>query len=94
MLSTLIIFDGSNFYHKAKKLSPEIHLTNFDYRKLSEALADNKNITIEYCVGEIKREKNEKSKKIYNGQMALFDNLRKQKIIIKKGFMMKRKFLS
>jgi uncharacterized LabA/DUF88 family protein len=89
MHSTLIIFDGSNFYHKAKKLAPNIHLTNFDYRKLSEMLSS-KDCDIEYCVGEIKRESNnQKSKEMYNGQMALFDNLRKQKIIIKKGFMMK-----
>jgi uncharacterized LabA/DUF88 family protein len=26
---------------------------------------------------------------MYNGQMALFNNLKKQKIVIKKGFMMK-----
>jgi len=65
-------------------------LTSFDYRKLSELIVGNKDIDIEYCVGEIKREvDNEKSKKMYNGQMALFNNLKNQKIIIKKGFMMK-----
>ncbi|MFA5729971.1 MAG: NYN domain-containing protein [Candidatus Paceibacterota bacterium] len=90
MSSILVIFDGSNFYHKSKNLAPNIHLTNFDYRKLSEVLINNKDCDIEYCVGEIKRESNnQKSKEMYNGQMALFNNLRKQKIIIKKGFMMK-----
>jgi hypothetical protein len=53
-------------------------LTNFDYRKLSEILSGDKNCNIEYCVGEIKRESNnQKSKEMYNGQMSLFDNLRK-----------------
>ncbi|MFA5208002.1 MAG: NYN domain-containing protein [Candidatus Paceibacterota bacterium] len=90
MPSTLIIFDGSNFYHKSKKLAPNVHLTNFDYRKLSEILISGKDCDIEYCVGEIKRESNnQKSKDMYNGQMALFNNLRRQKIVIKKGFMMK-----
>ena len=90
MPSTLIIFDGSNFYHKSKKIAPNIHLTNFDYRKLSELIARNIDIDIEYCVGEIKREiDNEKSKMMYNGQMALFNNLKNRKIIVKKGFMMK-----
>jgi len=89
MQSALVIFDGSNFYHKAKKLSPNIHLTSFNYRKLSEMLSS-KDCDIEYCVGEIKRENNnQKSKEIYNGQMVLFNNLRNHKIIIKKGFMMK-----
>ena len=90
MPSTLIIFDGSNFYHKSKKIAPNVHLTNFDYRKLSELIARNIDIDIEYCVGEIKREiDNEKSKMMYNGQMALFNNLKNRKIIVKKGFMMK-----
>ena len=90
MPKTLVIFDGSNFYHKSKKVAPNIHLTNFDYRKLSEILIGNNDCDIEYCVGEIKRESNnQKSKDMYNGQMALFNNLRNQKIIIKKGFMMK-----
>jgi len=90
MPSNLIIFDGSNFYHKAKKIAPDVHLANFNYRKLSEILAGSADNDVEYCVGEIKRERdNEKSKGMYNGQMILFDTLQKQNIVVKKGFMMK-----
>lgn len=92
MKKDLIIFDGSNFYHGAKRLLPEIHLTNYNYRKLAEAIAKNKNNHIEYCVGEIKQEKrNPKSRQLYAAQQKLFYNLEKQKIEIKKGYMLKNK---
>ena len=90
MNKNLVIFDGSNFYHKAKKLAPDIHLTNFNYRKLAETLTGSAENDIEYCIGEIKRDSNNfKSKQMYNGQMALFNTLRRQKVVVKKGFMMK-----
>ena len=87
----LVIFDGSNFYHKSKRLAPEVHLTYFNYRKLAETITNSKDgLEIEYCVGEIKRERNSpKSKSMYNGQMALFNTLGLQKVTIHKGFMMK-----
>jgi len=86
-----VIFDGSNFYHKSKRLAPEVHLTYFNYRKLAEIITGSKdNLDIEYCVGEIKRERNNsKSRAMYNGQMALFSTLGLQSIAINKGFMMK-----
>jgi uncharacterized LabA/DUF88 family protein len=87
----LVIFDGSNFYHKSKRLAPEVHLTYFNYRKLAEIITGSKSgMNIEYCVGEIKRERNNaKSRAMYNGQMALFSTLGAQNITINKGFMMK-----
>lgn len=91
MSKKLVIFDGSNFYHKSKRLAPEVHLTYFNYRKLAELITKSKDdLAIEYCVGEIKRERdNEKSRLMYNSQMALFYTLRLQNITIHKGFMMK-----
>ena len=91
MSKKLVIFDGSNFYHKSKRLVPEMHLTYFNYRKLAEIITNSKdNLDIEYCVGEIKRERNNsKSRAMYNGQMALFNTLGLQDITIHKGFMMK-----
>jgi len=92
MIKDLVIFDGSNFYHHAKKLSPKTHLTDFNYRKLAELIAGSKNIKVEYCVGEIRQEKhNKKSIKMYANQQALFYNLEKQHILIKKGYMLKNK---
>lgn len=89
MKKDLIIFGGSNFYHGAKHLSPRTHLTSFNYRGLAEKIAENKNVEIEYCVGEIIQKKhNEKSFKLYANQQALFYNLEQQKIMIKKGFML------
>jgi uncharacterized protein (TIGR00288 family) len=91
-MKTLVIFDGSNFYHYAKKVCPTIHLTNFDYKKLTEIISGRTNCVIEYCVGEIKRERdNAKSEKMYAGQQSLFYNLYKQGIKVIKGFMLKTK---
>ena len=91
MNKNLVIFDGSNFYHKSKKLAPSVHLSNFNYRKLAEALTKSQDNAIEYCVGEIRPQKldNDKSKSMYAGQQALFYCLQKQGITVKKGFMLK-----
>ena len=62
MSKNLVIFDGSNFYHKAKHLAPHIHLSVFNYRKLAEELAAGTETDIEYCVGEIKLEKHSDAK--------------------------------
>lgn len=49
-----------------------------------------KKVTILYCVGEIKRENNnKKSEGMYAQQQSLFYNLEKQNIKIFKGFMLK-----
>lgn len=86
-----VIIDGSNFYHKAKVLAPHIHLSTFNYRKLFEIITSDREIGIEYCVGEIKLRKSadEKSKKMYAGQQTLFYHLHRQRIVVKKGFMLK-----
>lgn len=91
MSKNLVIFDGSNFYHKAKHLASHVHLSRFNYRKLAEALTGSQENEIEYCIGEIKLEKHSdvKTQKLYAGQQGLFYNLEKQNIAIKKGFMMK-----
>jgi len=90
MNKTLVIIDGSNFYHGSKKLCPEVHLTNFEYRKFIERLVGIKDPRILYCVGEIKREDgNKKSEVMYAQQQSLFYNLEKQRIEIYKGFMLR-----
>ncbi len=92
MTKDLVIFDGSNFYHSSKKVSPKTHLTGFNYRKLAETITKSKNINIEYCVGEIRQEReNKKSVKMYANQQALFYNLERQRIVVKKGYMLKNK---
>jgi len=85
-----VIVDGSNFYHGCKNLVPKVHLTNFNYRKLIEKVVGKNKIKILYCVGEIRKEKNnKKSEQLYALQQSLFYTLEKQKIVIYKGFMLK-----
>lgn len=92
-MRNLVIFDGSNFYHKCKQLVPEVHLTHFNYHKLAElATGSQANLAVEYCVGEIRRESNnKKSALMYDAQMMLFYTLIAQNVAIKKGFMLKAK---
>ena len=90
MKKILVIFDGSNFYHGVKRLSKNIHLTNFNYRKLAQNITGFKDIQIEYCVGEIKQNhQSPKTKRLYAGQQALFYHLTQQRIKIQKGYMLK-----
>jgi len=73
-------------------LCPELHLTDFGYRLLAEEIAGSTGVSIDYCVGEIKRRKGDKiSERLYSGQQSLFYSLEKQKIMIEKGFMLKSK---
>jgi len=90
MKPILVIFDGSNFYHCAKRLAPKVHLTNFNYYKLAQTICNHNNPNVEYCVGEIRKERhNPKSVKLYSQQQALFYNLEQQNITIRKGYMLK-----
>jgi uncharacterized protein (TIGR00288 family) len=85
-----VIIDGSNFFHGSKHLCPEIHLTNYRYRKLVEKIVERKRVEILYCVGEIKKELgNKKAEGMYAQQQSLFYNLEQQSIKIYKGFMLK-----
>src|SRR3989337_1335141 len=89
MPKVLVQLDGSNFYNKVKNLSPEIHLTNYKYRKLAQYITNRKRIDITYYVGEIKKYPgNKKSQVLYANQQSLFSNLRKQGIEIKLGYLL------
>src|SRR4030066_898675 len=90
----LIIFDGSNFYHKAKKVAENIHLTSFKYVKLCQLMVGSGCYTnkIVYCVGKITKESdNKKSQVLYSQQQALLYALEKQRIKVKLGFMLNTK---
>jgi len=90
MSKTLVLFDGSNFYNKVKKLSNnKLHLTNFKYKKFAEFVSGKKEIDVVYYVGEIKKFKgNKKSELLYSSQQSLFSNLRKQNVSIKLGYLL------
>lgn len=89
MKRTLIQFDGSNFYKKVKKISPQTHLTPYNYRGLATYLVQGKPDRIVYCVGEVKKYLgNKKSEMLYANQQSLFSNLRKQEVQIKLGYLL------
>ncbi len=81
MKKVLIQIDGSNFYHKVKKIAPEIHLTDFNYKSLIDSLIKSKDKpTMVYYVGEVKNVRNsKKNQRLYTNQQNLFKTLRNQK---------------
>lgn len=88
-LKILVQFDGSNFYNKAKRANPSLHLTTFNYFSLAQVIAKTSNIKNIYYVGEIKQyEGNTKSERLFNSQQSLFLNLRKQNFEIKLGYLL------
>ena len=89
MKKILVQFDGSNFYNKVKTLLPGTHLTTFNYLELTKFLTKVSSNSINYYVGEIRRqEKSNKSKTLYSSQQSLFSKLRLQKIVIKLGYLL------
>jgi len=88
-MKSLEIFDGSNFYHFCKRVSPDSHLTHFKYRKFVETLLGEKDLYINYYVGEVKWNNNLNVQKLYNNQQSLFLWLRKNKVNIKLGYLLK-----
>lgn len=89
-MRSLIQIDGSNFYHKIKRISPKIHLTFFDYRKFALSLIDHQDKpTIIYYVGEIKNiRESKKNRQLFANQQKLFFNLKNQHIQIKLGYLL------
>jgi len=88
-MKTLVIYDGSNFYHRAKELCQAIHLTRFNYRKLAQDITGEQDLNIDYCVGEIRQnDKSSKTKLLYPAQQSLFYTLEKQQVRIMKGYML------
>lgn len=89
MKKILVQFDGSNFYNKVKETLPKIHLTSFDYYGLAKFIAKSHPNNVAYYVGEIrKRPGDRKSEQLYASQQSLFLGLRKQKIEIKRGYLL------
>lgn len=90
-MKCLIQFDGSNFYNKVKRISPTVHLTNFDYVKLIKEIVgtDRPKLKLIYYVGEIKQYNDQpRSKDLFIGQQKLFHRLKSQGIEIKLGYLL------
>lgn len=85
----LVQFDGSNFFNKVKTITPEIHLTYYDYAGLAKLIAKNTSVEVIYYVGEIKQYPGQnKSQVLYANQQKLFTVLRHQEIQIKLGYLL------
>ncbi|MBI2035406.1 MAG: NYN domain-containing protein [Candidatus Liptonbacteria bacterium] len=85
-----VFIDGNNFYFKLKELSSRVDgkfkLLDFNFRGFAEWLViPNQLIEIHYYVGALKRQRNEKSEKMYADQQKLIGKLQQQKIAITLG---------
>jgi uncharacterized LabA/DUF88 family protein len=86
---TLILIDGSNFYHGLKKLGIT-HQLYLDYTAFLQDLIQGKNYHASYHIGEIKNNPHEPgNKNLFIGQQKLFNLLRRNQIEITKGYMLK-----
>jgi len=84
-----IYIDGSNLYYKLKELGIE-NTIEFNYSKFCDYLArGRKVISKRYYVGVVRAKMdNIKGQELRKEQQKLFNNLRKQDFIIKRGYLM------
>lgn len=92
MNRAIVFIDGNNFYFKLKDLFfsagniQKRRLLDFDYTKFSKWLVKpNIPIEIRYYIGAVKRQKNDKSEKMYADQQRLIAKLQNQRVIITLG---------
>ena len=88
-VKNLILYDGSNVYHRLKSYGLS-NLLNFDFNGLNKHLSNKNSYHACYYVGAIRTEKNNpKSYKLYQSQRQLFSHLHKYKVDLYKGYMLK-----
>lgn len=83
--------DGSNFYHRIKEIPLGLpNLVEFDFAAFAKWLnRDRKIASRRYYVGRVRaKPSNKKSMQLMSDQLRLFANLRKQRWIIHRGFLM------
>ena len=85
-----MFIDGSNFYFKMKSLGIK-RLSKYNYRALCADLAGDREIVfIGYYVGVVRAKFDDaKGQKLRRAQIDLFNHLRNQKILVRKGYLMK-----
>lgn len=89
IMRNLVIFDGSNFYLRAKKLIGR-SLGGFDYTKFSKLLTRRGVNEVHYCIGEIRFIPNDAMNlRLYDGQQKLFHNLISHGVTIHRGYLLK-----
>lgn len=87
---SIVIIDGSNFYHKLKELKIP-HRFSFDYSKFVKYLAGDTKIQMKYyCVGKIRAEQKAlKARQMMAKQHSLVTRLQKEKFVIQFGYLLK-----
>lgn len=87
---TIILIDGSNFFHRLRELKLS-HLIHFDYKNFTSLLCGkNQTIWTRYYIGRIRAAANdEKRRQLMGKQQQLFQNLRKSGWEISCGYMLK-----
>jgi uncharacterized LabA/DUF88 family protein len=87
---SIIIIDGSNFYHKLRdlNLSGTFH---FSYSKFTESITEGTKLKAKYyCVGRIRADqKSRKARNMMAKQQSLATRLQKQEYIIQFGYLLK-----
>ena len=89
---SIIIFDGSNFYHKLRELRIP-HKSGFDYSSFSKFLTRKSLVTSRYfCIGKIQaKQRNKKAREMMAKQQSLVTRLQKQGFTIQFGYLLKTK---
>ena len=96
MKKAIVFIDGSNFYyrlkHIIKKGDGNTSLLDFNYQKFCLWLCkDFEVVEIRYYIGVVRRKnKDQKSQKLYNNQQKLFRKLQKHKVQIVLGMLIQR----
>lgn len=90
MKRSIIIIDGSNFYHKLKELKIK-PISSFDYSLFTQSIVKKTTITARYyCIGKIKAaQRNKKARRMMAKQQSLVTTLQKQGFIIQFGYLLK-----
>lgn len=89
-VKSIIIIDGSNFYHKLKELRIK-NKPSFNYLSFTKYLAKNTKIqSMYYCIGKIRAKHNDqKARHMMAKQQKLVTRLQKQGFIIQFGYLLK-----
>lgn len=87
---SIVIVDGSNFYHKLKDLKLP-SLFDFNYQKFVALISEKTKVQAQYyCIGKISApQTDKKARKMMAKQQSLVTRLQKQGFIIQFGYLLK-----
>lgn len=88
--SSILIIDGSNFYHKLKELNIP-RKASFNYSEFVDFISENTKIQAKYyCIGKIRaKQLDKKARRMMAKQHSLVTKLQKQGFTIQFGYLLK-----